>query len=116
MNLLGQGRHPCMLRLYYPIGARRRVHRPCDQLDVLDAALTAAKEGTATAVYVHGPSGIGKSALLEWFLDRAMDREEVIVLRGRCYEHESVPYKGFDGVIDSLSQFLSGMPGHKPNL
>ena len=81
-----------------------------DQLDVLDAALTAAKQGTATAVYVHGPSGIGKSALLQCFLDRAMDREEVIVLRGRCYEHESVPYKGFDGVIDSLSQFLSGMP------
>ena len=81
------------------------------QLDVLDAALTAAKQGMATAVYVHGPSGIGKSALLQWFLDRAMDREEVIVLRGRCYEHESVPYKGFDGVIDSLSQFLSGMPG-----
>jgi tetratricopeptide (TPR) repeat protein len=80
------------------------------QLDVLDAALTAAKQGAATAVYVHGPSGIGKSALLQCFLDRAMDQEEVIVVRGRCYEHESVPYKGFDGVIDSLSQFLSGLP------
>jgi tetratricopeptide (TPR) repeat protein len=80
------------------------------QLDVLDTALTTAKRGTATAVYVHGPSGIGKSALLQCFLDRAMNREEVIVLRGRCYEHESVPYKGFDGVIDSLSQVLNGMP------
>src|SRR4029450_11248042 len=52
----------------------------------------------------------GESARLQCFLARAVDQEEVIVLRGRCYEHESVPYKGFDGVIDSLSQFLSGMP------
>jgi tetratricopeptide (TPR) repeat protein len=82
----------------------------CQQLDALEAALTAAKRGYATAMYIRGPSGIGKSALLQRFVDRTMDREDVIVLRGRCYEHESVPYKGFDGLIDSLSQFLSGLP------
>jgi len=81
-----------------------------DQLGALEAALAAAKRGETAAVYVHGPSGIGKSALLQSFLDRMIDREDVIVLRGRCYEHESVPYKGFDGVIDSLSHLLSGMP------
>jgi eukaryotic-like serine/threonine-protein kinase len=81
-----------------------------DQLAALEAALAAARRGEATAVYVHGPSGIGKSALLQCFLDRMIDREDVIALRGRCYEHESVPYKAFDGVIDSLGQFLSGMP------
>ena len=32
-------------------------------LNALETALKDARQGTATAVYVHGPSGIGKSAL-----------------------------------------------------
>ena len=80
------------------------------QLDALETALREAKHGTATAVYVHGPSGIGKSALVQCFLDRVLNREDVVVLRGRCYEYESVPYKALDGVIDSLSQHLSALP------
>jgi hypothetical protein len=50
---------------------------------------------------------IGKSALVQTFLDRVMQREDVVVLRGRCYEYESVPFKALAGVIDSLSQLLS---------
>ena len=42
------------------------------QLDALETALRKAKHGTATAVYVHGPSGIGKSALVQCFLDRVL--------------------------------------------
>ena len=79
-------------------------------LNALETALTEAKHGTATAVYVHGPSGIGKSALVQCFLDRALSRENIVVLRGRCYEYESVPYKALDGVIDSLSRHLSALP------
>jgi tRNA A-37 threonylcarbamoyl transferase component Bud32 len=80
------------------------------QLDVLESALAAAKQGTATTVYVHGPSGIGKSALVQHFLDRLESREDIVVLRGRCYEREAVPYKALDGVIDSLSQYLRTLP------
>jgi hypothetical protein len=79
-------------------------------LDALETAWREAKHGTATAVYVHGPSGIGKSALVQCFLDRVLRREGIIVLRGRCYEYESVPYKALDGVIDNLSQHLSALP------
>ena len=46
-------------------------------------------------------SGIGKTALVRRFLDD--DRASATtscVLRGRCYERESVPYKALDGVID----------------
>ena len=85
------------------IGRRRH-------LDTLGAALRAALSGSATTVYVHGPPGIGKSALVQTFLENVIGREDVIVLRGRCHEHESVPYKALDGVIDSLSHHLSGLP------
>jgi eukaryotic-like serine/threonine-protein kinase len=79
-------------------------------LDALETALTEAQHGTATAVYVYGPSGIGKSSLVQCFLDRVLKRVDIVVLRGRCYEYESVPYKALDGVIDSLSQHLSALP------
>ena len=32
------------------------------------------------------------------------------VLTGRCYEREAVPYKAFDGVVDSLTRFLLHAP------
>jgi hypothetical protein len=66
--------------------------------------------GGAIAVYVHGPPGIGKSALVQHFVDDVGRGKDVLVLRGRCHEHESVPYKAIDGVIDSLSQHLSALP------
>ena len=57
-----------------------------------------------------GPSGIGKSALVRSFLGRLSTRDEVVVLSGRCYEHESVPYKALDGVVDSLSRYILSLP------
>lgn len=55
-------------------------------------------------VSVHGPSGIGKSALISHFLgDIAGD---AMILAGRCYERESVPYKAFDSAFDRLARQL----------
>jgi tetratricopeptide (TPR) repeat protein/predicted Ser/Thr protein kinase len=90
------------------VGRHRHLH-------ALETALAEAKHGTATAVYVHGPSGIGKSALVQCFLDRVLKREDIVVLRGRCYEYESVPYKALDGVVDSLSRHLSALPRSQAN-
>ncbi len=75
------------------------------ELEVLDEAYLTVTRGRAAAVYVCGPSGIGKSALVRSFLGRLMTRDDVVVLSGRCYEHESVPYKALDGVVDSLSRY-----------
>ena len=95
---------PSVMEVEQQFVGRRR------QLDALEAALMEAKQGRATTVYIHGPSGIGKSALVQHFLDRVLAREDIVVLRGRCYERESVPYKALDGVIDSLSEHLRALP------
>jgi len=80
------------------------------ELDVLRAALTDARQGRSVPVYIHGPSGIGKSALVQQFFDRCLAGLPVIALRSRCHEHESLPYKGLDGVVDALSRHLAAMP------
>jgi serine/threonine protein kinase len=57
---------------------------------------------------VHGPSGYGKSSLLSRW--RASLRGDELVLRGCCFERESVPYKGLDAIIDALSTNLRRLP------
>lgn len=81
------------------------------ELAVMSEALGAVVQGKAATVLVHGVSGLGKSELLRTFTRRLIDGpREVLVLSGRCYERESVPYKAFDGVVDALSLQLQ----HKP--
>ncbi|MEY4578031.1 MAG: hypothetical protein RL701_2734, partial [Pseudomonadota bacterium] len=74
----------------------------------LRAALERSRE-SGVVVHLHGNSGSGKSALLEHFLAELEERSDVIVLRGRCYEREAMPFKAIDGVIDALVRHLSRM-------
>jgi len=78
------------------------------ELGALDAALDEVAAGSAVAVFVEGESGIGKSALVKSFVDRVETRRDgALVLAGRCYERESVPFKGIDGVVDALARELA---------
>ena len=79
------------------------------QLHALDDVFRAVMNGSAAAVSVHGPSGIGKSALIRRFLSQFGTRDDVVVLSGRCYENESVPFKAVDGVVDDLSRYLGSI-------
>jgi eukaryotic-like serine/threonine-protein kinase len=60
-------------------------------------------------VVLEGPSGIGKSALLDELRAQLVRRpERPLILSGRCYEHEGIPYKAIDGVMDELGDALAG--------
>ncbi len=53
---------------------------------------------------------MGKTTLVRIFLDHLKQTtRNAIVLQGRCYERESVPYKALDGVVDSLSKHLASL-------
>ena len=78
-------------------------------LQVLDAAFAALSRQVAQIVFVFGRTGTGKTALIRAFLDGLAARDEAIVLFGRCYERESVPYKALDSLIDALARHLKGL-------
>jgi serine/threonine protein kinase len=78
------------------------------ELDRLRDAHAAMRAGRTVSVHVQGPEGLGKTALVEHFLTELESAElehtdEPTILRSRCHERESVPYKGVDGLVDALS-------------
>lgn len=63
--------------------------------------------------WLSGDSGIGKSVVLNETLARINQAPKTLVLRSRCYEQESVPFKALDGIIDELGRFLKTLPSHR---
>jgi eukaryotic-like serine/threonine-protein kinase len=77
-----------------------------EHLSALHDAFAASRAGRSITVLVGGPSGVGKSTLVHDFLEDLATRGEAVVLRGRAYERESVPYKAIDSWVDALSRHL----------
>jgi hypothetical protein len=76
-------------------------------MQALESAFAAVRDGQhQVSIYVHGPSGIGKSRLVERFTTAVTRQDGAVVLTGRCYVRESVPNKALDGVVDALSRYL----------
>jgi serine/threonine protein kinase/tetratricopeptide (TPR) repeat protein len=80
------------------------------EIDALHKAFSMTRKERAVTFFVHGVSGVGKSALIRRFTGSLTEVDpSTVVLSGRCYERESVPYKAVDGVIDALSRFLTSL-------
>lgn len=111
INRLGGGAHGVATAAAAPPAAAPRgafVGRQ-RQMVALGDAFAESKQGHAVTVFVHGRSGVGKSFLVQRFLEEA-HRDGAVVLAGRCFEQESVPYKAFDSLVDSLSRHLRRLP------
>ena len=78
------------------------------QLDELRNAY-ASSASTLGVVMLHGRSGMGKTALAARFLAE-LSADDTLVLSGRCYEREAVPFKAVDSVVDELRHWLSRLP------
>jgi len=81
------------------------------ELRAIREAYLSSRRGDSVSTVVYGDSGIGKSALIRRFTE-TLQREVagLVLLAGRCYEREAVPYKAFDGVVDALSRFMRHLP------
>lgn len=94
---------------------RRDVPKPSsligrdEQLAILRKALSNTDGGRCSLVQLRGGSGVGKTALVQAFL-RSLASQGALLLTGRCHERETVSYKGFDSIVDSLCVYLRGAP------
>jgi len=80
-----------------------------EELSELRAAFEASAEGPSV-VMLHGASGMGKSTLASRFLGELAHQPDVLVLTGRCYEREAVPFKAIDPIVDELRRWLGLLP------
>jgi eukaryotic-like serine/threonine-protein kinase len=119
LRILGHGKTGPLKQPLMPTPVSSPLHsvpfigRERHQRELLDA-FNATRQGQTVTVYVHGDSGVGKSSLVKHFLDHLRIHEsDAVILEGRCYERESVPYKALDGVIDSLTKYLMALPEAK---
>jgi serine/threonine protein kinase len=78
-----------------------------EQLRQLRRCYREVKEGAGRIVLLRGRSGIGKTELATRFLGTLSD---ALVLKGRCYQRESIPFKALDGVVDELAAYLGRLP------
>jgi len=79
-----------------------------DELAVLRQAAAGVGMGEPAVVLVRGGSGLGKTTLIDSYLQEL--RGPSAILRGRCYEREQVPHNAFDGLVDALVGHLLGAP------
>jgi serine/threonine protein kinase/tetratricopeptide (TPR) repeat protein len=79
------------------------------ELQALTEAFQAVSRSKPVVVEMSGRSGMGKTALLRSHLHRLARRSEVVLLSGRCFEQETLPFKAVDSVIDALCRYLLGL-------
>lgn len=83
------------------------------ELGLLREAFADMLQGHTVVVHVQGRSGMGKSLLLARLLHEMNEVSDTVILVGRCYEQESVPFKALDSLVDALSHYLAGLSREK---
>lgn len=83
-----------------------------DELDSLRAALSTVSERRRTAVFVTGEAGIGKTTLVDHFLDLTSARMPILVGRGACIEHHGSG-QAYLPALDMVGALCRGRGGER---
>ena len=87
------------------IESRQFVGRQAE-IDHLDTLIAEAQSGKPTCVLLRGHSGFGKTSLVQEFVRRTW-QPHTLLLQGRCYQSEAVPYKAWDELIEDLGDQIA---------
>lgn len=83
------------------------------ELKTLDEAFRTSAKGVLQTVLIEGVSGVGKSTLVDRFTTEYLSsKSSTVILKGRCYEQESAPFKAFDGIVESIIRQLRQFPNN----
>ena len=91
---------------------RRLVVGRDDELDSLRAALRTVGERRRTAVFVTGEAGIGKTTLVDHFLDLTSARMPILVGRGACIEQYGSG-QAYLPLLDAVGSLCRGRGGER---
>jgi len=80
------------------------------ELSVLRAAYEGARAGRARLVRVRGDAGMGKTSLIDAFVD---ELDDAVVLRGPCFECATVAHPALDSLADSVCEWLATEPADR---
>ncbi len=67
------------------------------------------RQQSPRTLFIRGRSGEGKTSLAEYFLGPLREKSSLVVMSGRCYDRESVPFKALDTLIDAFSTYLRSL-------
>ncbi|MEM7157830.1 MAG: protein kinase [Myxococcota bacterium] len=76
------------------------------EMQALHRALAQSRTEGSHVALVVGTSGVGKSAVAREFCDAAAADHGALVLAGRCFQQERLPFKALDGIVDALAHAL----------
>jgi len=79
------------------------------EVQALFEALDVVEGGRPHVVLMPGPSGIGKTTLMEEFCRKLRQERDALVLSTRCYEREKVPFNALDTGVETLVGHLAAL-------
>ncbi|WP_254508371.1 serine/threonine-protein kinase [Anatilimnocola floriformis] len=91
------------------LSSRRVVHRE-HELASLRQSLAAAEASRGSMVCVTGEPGIGKTTLVEDFLEGLESRKTIQIARGRCSERQASA-SAYLPIVDALADLIRGETG-----
>lgn len=84
------------------VGRSRELARISEDTRVVD-------DGEPLLTLLTSPAGMGKSELLRRFAQSGSQDGERLIVFGRCFERESLPYKAVDPLADQLALYLASL-------